>query len=448
MKRSCVNKTQYPTIAIVGVDCLMDKISIIIRTKNEENWIGHCLTTVFEQNYNDFEVIVVDNNSTDHTVDIAKRFPVKRIISISEFKPGKAINDGVRASEGQFLVCLSAHCIPKDKSWLSTLKKNFDEQDNLAGVYGMQLPVNFTDPLDKRDLLLVFGQDKRVQKKDYFFHNANSMISRDVWDAYPFDESVTNIEDRVWGKQVTDAGFNLVYEPEAGVYHYHGLHQGNDVKRAKGVASILERVDRDLFFGLPQCMMPGVVNVSAIVPIRDQASNQDNIAKLVDAVSASKYLTNAYFVSVDQTTFHSPKIHWIDRNEFEGHEDMNVETILKCSLLSLESKQIFPHGIMYFNAENVSDFDPGLIDEIIYDAQFKGADTVFSAAESFDHVWVENKDGDLVLVDESLESRTSRKPLYRALYGLGCFTTAATVRQGKLIGNRVGIVKRKIVNKR
>ena len=51
-------------------------ISIIIRTKNEERWIAHCLSSIFIQDYSNFEVIVVDNESTDHTIEVAKRFPL------------------------------------------------------------------------------------------------------------------------------------------------------------------------------------------------------------------------------------------------------------------------------------------------------------------------------------------------------------------------------------
>ena len=70
----------------------------------------------------------------------------------------------------------------------------------VAGVYGRQQPMSFSSDNDKRDLVTVFGLDKKTQKKDPFFHNANSMFRRDIWNEIPFDEEVTNIEDRVWGK--------------------------------------------------------------------------------------------------------------------------------------------------------------------------------------------------------------------------------------------------------
>ena len=49
-----------------------NKCSIIIRTKNEERWISNCLDKIFSQSYKNFEVILVDNNSSDKTVEKSK----------------------------------------------------------------------------------------------------------------------------------------------------------------------------------------------------------------------------------------------------------------------------------------------------------------------------------------------------------------------------------------
>ena len=106
-------------------------VSIIIRTLDEERWIGHCLNSIFSQDFENFEVIIVDNNSTDNTIDVAKRFPISKIISIKKFFPGKALNDGVRESHGDYIVCISAHCIPKDIFWLRNLYENFLKNNNI-----------------------------------------------------------------------------------------------------------------------------------------------------------------------------------------------------------------------------------------------------------------------------------------------------------------------------
>ena len=69
---------------------MKDKVSIIVRTKNEERWINSCLRSIFEQTYKNFEVIIVDNNSTDYSIGIAKRFPIKKIVNIKNFFDRKA----------------------------------------------------------------------------------------------------------------------------------------------------------------------------------------------------------------------------------------------------------------------------------------------------------------------------------------------------------------------
>src|SRR5262249_51690853 len=143
-----------------------------------------CLQAVFAQDQKDIEVIIVDNHSTDKTVEKAKRFPVK-VLEVDDYLPGKALNVGFKASSGVYIVCLSAHCVPVNDQWLSNLLNNFNDS-KVAGVYGRQEPLSFTSDFDKRDLLITFGLDRRVQIKDSFFHNANSMIRRDVWEKIPF----------------------------------------------------------------------------------------------------------------------------------------------------------------------------------------------------------------------------------------------------------------------
>ena len=139
------------------------------------------------------------------------------------------------------------------------------------------------NPIDKRDLLYVFGLDKKIQKKDYFFHNANSIIRRDIWNKIPFDENVSNVEDRVWGKEVIQRGYNLVYSPDASVYHHHGLHQGNDLKRAEGVISVIDQVDKTTNKdSLPSSLLPGKANIPAIIPVNNSSQLTSSKKRLLD----------------------------------------------------------------------------------------------------------------------------------------------------------------------
>ena len=213
-------------------------VSIIVRTRNEEKWIFQCLNSIRMQNYKNYEVILVDNESKDNTLKKAQKFSPK-IIKIKEFFPGKAINLGINNAKGEVIVCLSAHCVPVNSNWLENLIKNLSDP-SVAGVYGRQEPLSYSSDFDKRDLLTVFGLDKKVQNKDPFFHNANSAFLKSTWKKFPFDEKVSNIEDRVWGSNVISKGLKIIYEPDASVFHFHGIHHNLDAARARNVVKIIE----------------------------------------------------------------------------------------------------------------------------------------------------------------------------------------------------------------
>jgi rhamnosyltransferase len=217
------------------------KISIIIRTKNEEQWIEICVRKIFEQTYKNIEIIIVDNNSTDKTLEKIKQYKLKTV-KIKKFTPGKAINLGISKSKGEIIVCLSAHCIPVDKFWLKHLVKDLSK-NKIAAIYGKQLPLSYSSPLDKRDLYNTFGDEKRVQTKDTFFHNANSAFHKKIWKKIRFDEKLLHIEDRVWANELIKKGFKIIYEPKAKVFHWHGINQSLDEKRCREIVSILENLN-------------------------------------------------------------------------------------------------------------------------------------------------------------------------------------------------------------
>ena len=154
-------------------------VSIIVRSKNEAKWIGSCLKAIKDQNYDPkkIQTIVMDNGSDDGTKEIVKKYRVKLInYKPKVYFPGLALNYGLKYAKNEIIVFLSAHCIPTSKNWLKSLINGFEE--NTAAVYGKQLPYSFSSSNDKRDLFNQFGLEKRVQKKDNFFHNANSAIFR------------------------------------------------------------------------------------------------------------------------------------------------------------------------------------------------------------------------------------------------------------------------------
>jgi hypothetical protein len=81
-----------------------------------------------------------------------------------------------------------------------------------------------------------------VQSRDYFFHNANSMIRRSVWTNVPFDEQINGVEDRDWARKVLARRHRIAYEPLAAVFHHHGIHQGLNPDRAERVVRVIQMI--------------------------------------------------------------------------------------------------------------------------------------------------------------------------------------------------------------
>lgn len=84
-----------------------DAVSVIITTKNEEEVIGKLLQSLMRQKYNNIEVILVDNYSTDNTLAIAKKF---RKVRIYQYGPERSAqrNFGAKASRGKYILFLDA----------------------------------------------------------------------------------------------------------------------------------------------------------------------------------------------------------------------------------------------------------------------------------------------------------------------------------------------------
>lgn len=421
------------------------KVSVVIRTKNEESWVGPCLDMVFRQDYPDFEVIVVDNESTDHTLEIVRRYPVAKVVTLSRFKPGLSLNLGIRASTGRLVACLSSHCIPRGTDWLARLVDGFADPA-VAGVYGRQLPLAFSGAIDKRDLLTVFGLDRRIQVKDYFFHNANSMVRRDLWEATPFDEEASNIEDRLWGKAMIDAGYRLVYEPEAAVYHHHGINQGDaDAGRAAGVSRLLDQLEAEIVADMPANLRPENCNVVAVAPVLGeprQLQGGDVLAEMLRQLAGARYVRSVYTLAesdrVRQTAERFGVRHLARPDELrERHRTLGE--ILRYALQAIEAGGDYPDTILYVNY--LCPFrPPGLLDELVTELHYKGLDSVFPGYVDYNDHWINAAAERFERISESPKPGPERPRLYRSLYGLGCATRAAVVRRGELIGAKVGIV--------
>lgn len=175
--------------------------SILIRTKNKARNLGDCLEAVFSQEGASFEVIVLHSGSTDGTVEIARRFPVRLMtMRPEEFTYGYVLNVGFEAASHPYLVALSGHSIPLHRRWLANLLRHFGDP-RVAGVSGPE--VNRWNPAPPARTITL-TRDNFFSDPVFSFSSFNSAIRREAWEQLPFHEVLPHGEDKVWAWQMVE----------------------------------------------------------------------------------------------------------------------------------------------------------------------------------------------------------------------------------------------------
>ena len=138
----------------------LSNFTVVIRVKNEERWIGYAIQSVLDHLIKP-EIVIVDNNSTDKTIDIVKFFAENpnlnneannyskiKIVNIANYSPGRALNLGVKNASKKYILILSAHCILKKFNEINILK---DLEKNACVL----------------EIRSQFGMEKKYQKDIY-----------------------------------------------------------------------------------------------------------------------------------------------------------------------------------------------------------------------------------------------------------------------------------------
>jgi rhamnosyltransferase len=209
----------------------MIDVSILILTKNGGQEFSRCLEAVCCQTaIENAEVIVVDSGSTDGTLEVLKRFPVEvHQVPAEAFHHARTRNYAASLAKGEILVFLSQDAIPSSNTWLRAIAANFSDP-SVGAAYGRQLPKPGSS-LERQDALdTIYGGERVVKDpaqrnglgyRFYHFSDVNAAIRRTVWQATRFPEDLRVFEDLGIAKRILDAGWKIVYEPEACVFHSH-----------------------------------------------------------------------------------------------------------------------------------------------------------------------------------------------------------------------------------
>lgn len=113
------------------------KVSFVIIGRNEEKHLAACVDSIRQVNYppEQKEIIFVDNNSTDSSLEIARRFPIKTIaLKKQPATPGLARNAGLQAATGEFVHFVDGDMMV-DPEWLNNALPAFDDK-SVAAVVG------------------------------------------------------------------------------------------------------------------------------------------------------------------------------------------------------------------------------------------------------------------------------------------------------------------------
>ncbi|OQY48441.1 MAG: hypothetical protein B6242_02340 [Anaerolineaceae bacterium 4572_78] len=196
--------------------------SIIIPAYNAGKTLSACLDSLKNQTVNSdqFEIIVVDDGSSDNTADIARQFDVQ-ILQKENGGPASARNVGAEVATGDLLLFTDADCIPAS-DWLAQISEPFQDPTvmGVKGVYRTDQP-EFTARFvqleyeDKYDGMLgTYSID--------FVDTYSAAYRRDVFRQMGgFDISLRTNEDVEFAFRMASAGHRLVFAPQAIVTHIH-----------------------------------------------------------------------------------------------------------------------------------------------------------------------------------------------------------------------------------
>ena len=218
-------------------------ISIVIPTINEERNIGRCLESIFSQSYpkNRLEVIIVDDLSTDKTLEIAKNYPVKILTSGKKHGEISKII-GFNKARGDYVMYLDADTELKGKAWFQKMILPLIEDPKIVASFTWEGCRPSDSPMER---YLSFDQLQRDPVYQFFSPGVQDVISekRQGYDlcVYKHDKIPPAGRCLYRSKQLLEAiksesifmeldvlmifilkGLNkFAYVPETGIYHHH-----------------------------------------------------------------------------------------------------------------------------------------------------------------------------------------------------------------------------------
>jgi glycosyltransferase involved in cell wall biosynthesis len=224
------------------------KTSVVIRAYNEAAHLGRLLEGISHQTVKDVEIIVVDSGSTDGTPAIAEKGGARLVhIPPEEFTFGRSLNMGLQVARGELAAIASAHVYPVYPDWLERLFEPFNDPQ-IVLTYGKQRG-DERSRFPEQEIFARWYPEQSARPQDHpFCNNANAAIRRSAWQAQPYDETLTGLEDLAWAGKAQAVGGRIAYIAEAEVVHCHNETPRGVFNRYRREAMAFKRIYPEAHF--------------------------------------------------------------------------------------------------------------------------------------------------------------------------------------------------------
>lgn len=209
-------------------------LSIIIPNYNGSRTIGTCLESIFAINDVDREVIVVDDCSNDHSVDIIRQYPCKLIRLEQHAGASAARNAGAINSTGSVLFFTDADCLLKENT-LSIVRRNLAMHPPDVVIGGTYTPIPYDPGFFSlfQSVFIHHSETKNSGNPDYLATHALVIHAETFKKSGGFTENFLPIlEDVEFCHRLRRAGYRLVMDPDLQVRHIFNLSFAKSLRNA------------------------------------------------------------------------------------------------------------------------------------------------------------------------------------------------------------------------
>lgn len=201
-------------------------ISIVIPAYNAEALISKCLNALENQSIDpsEYEIIVVDDGSTDDTANVVQSFENVKLIKQNNQGPAAARNNGALNAQGDIILFTDSDCVPRN-NWVEEMIHPFELESDLVGVKGVYITEQ--EELAARFVQAEYEDKYDVLKKEKyidFVDTYSAGFKRDVFlhfNGYDTSFPVACAEDVELSFRMAAKGCKIVFNPNAVVCHTH-----------------------------------------------------------------------------------------------------------------------------------------------------------------------------------------------------------------------------------